>query len=429
MIKHIQYYKMKFRLASPLAVGSGENSHTDSDVILDSRGLPVIPATAFAGIIRHYLGIECDDKNEFFGYIDGEKSSESKVLCYDAVAVSDNYTTVRDSVALEEKVGKDGAKFDLEAVETNAEFITLFELHDADETQQNDFKDALSAMQSGFLRIGSKTSRGYGQIEILDLKKAEFTFPDDRKKWLDFSPYDFDSDAFYQPELMEESDRKFTKISLELKQKSAVSIRSYTVKDANDIASADYIQLSTNDGVPVIPGTSWAGAFRQRFAEFLRNEQPFDKEFFNDVWGFVDDKSKEGNKSQNQDKEKPAQQKSKIYFSESRLSGGTSKIITRTSIDRFSAGTKSHALYTEKTYYHGNCTLDIYIKNTVKMQKCMQILSAVICDLDRGYLAVGGLTSVGRGLFSVEKIFINEDDRTEALKSGNIQAMAGGQKS
>ena len=155
MTKHIQYYKMKFRLASPLAIGSGENSHTDSDVILDSRGFPMIPATAFAGVIRHYLDIECTDKTEFFGYIDGEKSSESKVRCYDAVAVSDTYTAVRDSVALEEKVGKDGAKFDLEAVETNAEFITLFELHDADETQQNDFKDALSAMQSGFLRIGS----------------------------------------------------------------------------------------------------------------------------------------------------------------------------------------------------------------------------------------------------------------------------------
>ena len=410
MTKHIQYYKMKFRLASPLAVGSGENSHTDSDVILDSRGFPMIPATAFAGVIRHYLGIECNDKNEFFGYIDGENSSESKVRCYDAVAVSDTYTAVRDSVALKEKVGKDGAKFDLEAVETNAEFITLFELHDADETQQNDFKDALSAMQSGFLRIGSKTSRGYGQIAITDLKKAEFTFPADRKKWLDFSPYDFDSDTCYQPEILEEFNRKFTKISLELKQKGAISIRSYTVKNAEDISSADYIQLSTNDGVPVIPGTSWAGAFRQRFDEFAQ-----DREFLRDVWGFIDEEAQ-------------TQQKSKIYFSESRLSGGTSKIITRTSIDRFSAGIKSHALYTEKTYHHGNCTLDIHIKNTVHdMQKCMQILSAVICDLDRGYLAVGGLTSVGRGLFTVEKIFINEDDRTEALKSGNIEAMAGGQ--
>ena len=423
MPEKLKYYKMKFRLASPLAVGSGETIHTDSDIILDSRDCPVIPAAAFAGVIRHYLDIECNDKTEFFGYIDGEKSSESKIKFYDAISVSDSYITVRDSVALksEEKVGEEGAKFDQQAVETNAEFITLFELSNADENQQKDFEEALSAMQAGFLRIGSKTSRGYGQIEITDLKKAEFLLPGDRKKWLDFSPYDFDSDAYYQPVILTETSSKFIKIHLELKQKGAVSIRSYTVKNKEDISSADYMQLATNDGVPVIPGTSWAGAFRQRFAEFLGNEQPFDKEFFNDVWGFVDDTS------QTQDKEKQAQQKSKIYFSESRLSDGDSKIITRTSIDRFSAGIKSHALYTEKTYYHGSCELDIHIKDNVKdMQKCMQILSAVICDLDRGYLAVGGLTSVGRGLFTVEKFFVNEDDRTEVLKSGNIQAMTGG---
>ena len=412
MTEKMQYYKMKFRLASPLAVGSGENSHTDSDVILDSRGLPVIPATAFAGVIRHYLDVECNDKSEFFGYIDGESSAESKIRFYDAVSVSDSYTTVRDSVALEEKVGKEGAKFDQQAVETNAEFITLFELCNADEIQQNDFKSALFAMQSGFLRIGSKTSRGYGQIEITDLKKAEFILPDDRKKWLDFSPYDFDSDVYYQPETISEASDKFTKIHLELKQQSAVSIRSYTVKNAEDISSADYIQLSTNDGVPVIPGTSWAGAFRQRFKEFAQDE-----EFLRDVWGFVEERTQ-------------SQQKSKIYFSESRLSGGTSRIITRTSIDRFSAGIKNHALYSEKTYYHGTCSLDIHIRNTVSdMQKCLQILSAVICDLDRGYLAVGGLTSVGRGLFSVEKITVQHQDMTEALKSGNIKAMAGGQAS
>ena len=120
-------------------------------------------------------------------------------------------------------------------------------------------------------------------------------FPE-KEKWLDFSPYDFDSDACYQPEILEEFDRKFTKISLELKQKGAISIRSYTVKNAEDISSADYIQLSTNDGVPVIPGTSWAGAFRQRFDEFSQN-----KELFKDVWGFVDEKSQ-------------TQQKSKIYY-------------------------------------------------------------------------------------------------------------------
>ncbi len=412
MKEKIQYYKMKFRLASPLAVGSGENSHTDSDVILDSRGQPVIPAAAFAGVIRHYLGVECDDKDKFFGYIDKKDSCESKIRFYDAVSVSENYTAVRDSVALEEKVGKDGAKFDQEAVETNAEFITLFELHQADETQEKRFKKALFAMQAGFLRIGSKTSRGYGQICITDLKKAEFLLPDDRKKWLAFQPYNFDAEEEYQPEVLEVFESNFKTIHLELKQQGALSIRNYTVKNAEDISSADYIQLSTNDGVPVIPGTSWAGAFRQRFAEFAQNP-----EWVREIWGFVDEEPKN-------------QKKSMIYFSESRLADGVPKILTRTSIDRFSAGTKNHALYSEKTYYYGTCSLDIHVLKTVSsLEQCIELLSAVICDLDRGYLAVGGLTSVGRGLFSVTKMEIDGRDVTQAIKSGNIQNITGGQKS
>lgn len=73
-MSEIKYYKIKFVLASPLAIGSGENTSTDSDVILDSKGNPVIPATAFAGVIRHYLGIECNDRNEVFGYINGQET-------------------------------------------------------------------------------------------------------------------------------------------------------------------------------------------------------------------------------------------------------------------------------------------------------------------------------------------------------------------
>lgn len=121
MSKTLKYYNIIFRIVSPLAVGSGENANTDKDIILDSRGVPVIPASAVAGVFRHFLGAEGPD--ERFGYIAGKKSVESKIRFYDAQLISDNYfTTVRDSVALEEKVGKDGAKFDLEAVETGVDY-------------------------------------------------------------------------------------------------------------------------------------------------------------------------------------------------------------------------------------------------------------------------------------------------------------------
>lgn len=411
----VKYYKIRFRLASPLAVGSGEDYHTDSDILLDSRGVPIISATAFAGVIRHYLDIECDDETEVFGYTKGQKSMSSKVRFYDAKMVTDSFVTVRDSVKLKNKVGITGAKFDKEALETNAEFVTIFELHDYKEYDR-EIREAVYAFNAGILRIGSKTSRGYGQIAITDIRECEFTLPDDRKKWLGFEPYDYESNEHYSENIIQtiqeenrNSDDRYINIHLELSQQGAVSIRSYTVKNPKDVSSADYVQIATNDNVPVIPGTSWAGAFRERFEEFAGEEDTV-KELF----GFVDDtKSKK-------------QMKSKIYFSESRIAGGQSKVITRNSIDRFSAGTKDGALYTEKTYYNGKCSLDIIIKRSVTyINRDMKIISAVICDLDRGYLAVGGLTSVGRGIFSVDSITINGKDVTAAMKALNIAEMVG----
>ncbi len=444
----LTYYRIKLQLASPLAVGSGEDSNTDSDVILDSSGAPIIPATSIAGAVRHFLGVECDDKSMLFGYVNGKNgnngnnvdngsdSLESKVKFYDAVLISDSFITVRDSVALENKVGVNGAKFDKEAVETlqdlqsvkiriqakfdkeavetDSVFETLIELRNVSEDEENAILDAVSAIDSGLLRIGSKTTRGYGEFRVTEIKKAVFCLPDDRKEWVEFLPYDFSSDKCYTDILHEIKNRKqnfnYTRIHLELKQRGAVSIRSYTVKNANDIKTADFVQLSTNDGVPVIPGTSWAGAFRKRFSDFTGK----DKEYVNSVWGDVDI-------------EKNIQSKSKIIFSESRLANYVEKKIDRNAIDRFSAGIKDGALYSEKTVYNGKCSLNIDIKNDVaEPDKCMKIISAVICDLDRGYLAVGGLTSVGRGLFSVEKVTIDNADVTEAMKRADIQGMTGG---
>lgn len=419
----LTYYRIKLQLASPLAVGSGEDSNTDSDVILDSSGAPIIPATSIAGAVRHFLGVECDDKNMLFGYVNGNNgnnvdngndSLESKVKFYDAVLISDSFITVRDSVALENKVGVKGAKFDKEAVETDSVFETLIELRNVSEDEENAILDAVSAIDSGLLRIGSKTTRGYGEFRVTEIKKAVFCLPNDRKEWVEFLPYDFSSDKCYTDILHEIKNRKqnfnYTRIHLELKQRGAVSIRSYTVKNANDIKTADFVQLSTNDGVPVIPGTSWAGAFRKRFSDFTGK----DKEYVNSVWGNVDTN-------------KNIQSKSKIIFSESRLTNYVEKKIDRNAIDRFSAGTKDGALYSEKTVYNGKCSLNIDIKNDVaEPDKCMKIISAVICDLDRGYLAVGGLTSVGRGLFSVEKVTIDNADVTEAMKRADIQGMTGG---
>ena len=403
-MSRIKYFNVVFRLASPLAVGSGENANTDSDVILDSRGMPVIPATALAGVFRHFLDEQ--GKAGIFGYVNGNDSAESRVRFYDAVLISDEaFTTVRDSVKLEKKVGVKGAKFDFEAVETGVDFNSLIELNDADEAAE-DILNALSAIDAGYLRAGSKTSRGYGQLKVISVKEAAFTLPDEKDSWLDFDGFDRNNKC-YKETALPDIDHSFIRIKMKLRQNGAISIRSYTVKNADDIASADYVQLSLKNGTPVISGTSWAGAFRERFRRFA--DDTMTKELFGDV-----------------DIKEETQKKSLIYFSESMVSGGEMKVITRNSVDRFTAGTRDGALYTERTCYNGSCELDIFIrkKDLTEAEKKTAYLCAVICDLNRGYLAVGGLTSVGRGMFTVENIAINGTDVTAALRAEDVPAMA-----
>ena len=182
--------------------------------------------------------------------------------------------------------------------------------------------------------------------------------PGDREKWLGFYPYDYDSDNDYT-DIIEalkahSADSYYDRIVLRLKQKGALSIRSYTVKD---IADADFTQLSDKDGTPVIPGTSWAGAFRSRFKELSGDRRLTDK-----LFGYVDI-------SEN------TQQKSKIVFSESRIKDSVKKLITRTSIDRFSGGVKEKALYSEITRYNGECILEISLPSKMDHTFCGHLRS------------------------------------------------------
>ena len=141
-------YKLNITLASPLSIGSGANANTDKDVIVDRCGLPFIPASSLAGVLRSYISANRGRalENALFGYTADSKEAKRKidakdpdyierrslVRVYDGLCKSydpDHYfITTRDMVALKNRIGIDGAKFDMEAVETGAEFVAYIEL-------------------------------------------------------------------------------------------------------------------------------------------------------------------------------------------------------------------------------------------------------------------------------------------------------------
>ena len=214
---------------------------------------------------------------------------------------------------------------------------------------------------------------------VFDLRSV-----DELKQWLDFNPEKYDK---WESVDVLEGMSKSSSITVHLKQRGGLSIRRYTTEPSeNDVAQPDMEQLTAHgeNGVePVIPGTTWAGAIRHRMNEF-----GIDGEIESNLFGMVSGNEKK---------------KSAIIFGESRLTGAKGKVISRNTIDRFTGGTKDAALFTEKTFYGGETDLVVSWSDAMD-DNVIDALAATLTDLHYGFLAIGGETSIGRGLFEITKI-------------------------
>ena len=404
-----RYYCFDIVLVSPLSLSSGLSENTDSDVLLDSRGKPYIPATSIAGVLASRLSI--DAKERLYGISPKGDNEKSNVIFYDAeyIGECEPIISIRDSVALE------GAKFDFETVEPGVRFKAYMELDDIVTAEDEELiKAQLAALDSGILRFGHKTSRGYGQVRLENVRRREFT---EVAKWLKFDMYDencwAESNAVELSKM--ESDEDI--IELDLILKGALSIRSYTteVTAEGEPTAPDYKYLSLRNGKPVIPGTTWAGVFRDNVARLLGVNKMEDG-VMRKLFGYVEQKSKK-------------MQKSRITFSESVFEDGSyeNKLITRNSIDRFSAATNDGALYTELTMYGGKTRLTVSLpKDTDNVMQ--SALLAAFADLDNGFTAVGGLTAVGHGVFEIADIRLNGEKKTECFKNYDFKGFFGGEQ-
>lgn len=378
---------------------------TDKDIIRNSRGEPYIPGTTLAGIYRTFF----EDPDEYFGSLQSGKSSE--IITYDACLNTENpKITTRDCVGLDQyKTGIPGAKFDFEILEPGAGFVTYLERNEYSQKPnpkgqeyketgriQNAADIIAAAWKNKRIIIGAKGSRGLGQVTDIRIHIREFDFdqPSDIDDWISFDLYSNDgwSREWELPETDIQKRECGTHLAVSLIQKSPLTIRTYTTDIGDhvpDYKQAAYIRNGKE--IPVIPGTSWAGAFRHHMGKMIRNPQLLQKLF--------------GSKSENNGQ--MAGKKSAVMFCESEIRNAESKTVTRNAIDRFSGGTVDGALFTEKSCMGGNTLLEIRINEEHIEEECIKALAASIVDLDLGFLALGGETSVGHGIFGITEITVN----------------------
>lgn len=402
MIKSKIYYYVRMELLSPISIGNGDDLLTDHDCLRNSKGMPFIPGSSLAGVFSHYLG---EEMLALFTPKIEDEYKQSPYYISDANIVLDDKkrnvsTSIRDGVKLKpDKIAEDGAKFDFEIVESSTKFDFRIEVivrdHDNIDKMKKVVDVILHGLNSGEILLGYKSKRGYGKVKIEDVKIKEFT-KNSLEEMLLFDKYQMDKyDQYSIPDI--DNENKYDYMQVHLRQVGGISIRKYSAT----AGEVDFEHVTSN-GKPVIPGTSWNGLIRRQIAEYL------DDDIISNCCVKINDWFGEAKKRDTTGRA------SNIIIEESIIQDAKRIQITRNKISRFSAGVSNRALFSEVSYFNGDTVLGIKVKKSIEEDpdnsRIIGLISLVIKDIDNGFIALGGQTAIGRGLFKVLKVTLNGNE-------------------
>lgn len=410
------------RLASPLSIGSGEEVYSDADVVVNAKGEPYIPGTSLAGTLREYQSAvsRVEQAEWWFGMPEtgtpgSQEDRQSRIFVYDATITSAELE-IRDGVRLSEnKTAIAKGKYDRQYVKPGATVRIRLELVVREDWLKKQSQQAIwqeawewirrwcGGLESGELRLGARSRRGFGKIAVVSTRIRRFNMEDreSHQEWLD---WDWDQkDAFTASDSEEMKGIKAIPeiehcLRVPLQISDTMMIRSCAATFTRDGGIPDYGQLMAageGENHAVVPGSSWAGAFRTHLTKIIQrvgilSDWETAQKILEPVFG-------SWNKA---DEELRA---SRIVFEETDVQGGHGYTTSRNAIDRFTGGTVLGALYEERPWAGGRTELCIrWRKANSDFDKAVcGMLLWVIKDLQEGILAIGGETSVGRGICSV----------------------------
>ena len=427
---------------APLNIGIGSKGiKSDSLVLRDINGLPLIPGTTIAGLLRHTLGQE-EDK-----YMGSQQMGSPLIITEAKMLDSDG--TVLDGIIPQEKLNSEflvnfrqlpirqhakighrgattkGGKFDEEVVLKGTRFCFEMEML-SDKDDDAKFKELLDTLNSDTFRIGSGSRSGFGEIEVVDsqcqYKKINLDNPEQRKWYLKKSS-----------SLSEEWQDAET---IELKKPSATGWTTYTVKlkpidfmlfgsgFGNDKADMSFVresfvdwrngnaQVKNREQVILIPASSVKGALSHRlafhynrikgvYADTLVAGEKIDdfvgknNEAVKAVFGSEGEKDADGkmqNKLRGNVLMSDILQEASVY----------PKVLNHVSIDRFTGGAIDGALYNEETLYAKGHSfeLKLLVNNSAFDNKDVKTaFEKTLEDLCSGMLPLGGGVNRGNGCF------------------------------
>lgn len=402
---------------TPLAIGSGEKDLlTDALVAVDSNGLPYIPATSIAGVVRSMMrALLSDDSPEsesaiiksLFGFQgsgkdkDSGKGSEiifteaklldsngcvmdgmrdSRMLAEDSLLGHYAALPVRQHVKITDKgVAADKGLFSHQVVFAGSRFCFEIEML-SDGSNFSLFESVLSRLFDVSFRLGGGTRDGFGKIKIVDMAVVQLDLrnPDDLNAYLgkssslnsDFwksigakaktiSSSQTDSNDYirYQLRLMPESFFQFgSGFSDDSADMTPVKARKveWHEKDGKVVGNL-------HDNLVLIPATSLKGALAHRVAfhwnrlmgQFADDMLDTD---FKKITGSRNNAVRLLFGSEGDEKEGIAISRGNLIFADIIQAPIPDKMFNHLKIDRFTGGGIEGALFSEKASYGaGQC--------------------------------------------------------------------------
>ncbi len=427
---------------SPLNIGSGNKGiKTDSLVLRDVNGLPFIPGTTIAGLLRHTLG---KDEEKLMG----SQEMGSPLIITEAKML-DSDGTVLDGILSQEKLNSEflqhfrqlpirqhakighrgatvkGGKFDEEIVLKGTRFCFEMEMLSAG-ADDTDFKRLLNVLISDTFRIGSGSRSGFGEIEVVghqcQYKTVDLT-NDEQREW-----YLKKTSSLYEKwngaevlTLQPTKTQEWTTYELELKPVDFLLFGSGFGNDMADMTfvretfidwSGERAQIVDGKRVLLIPASSVKGALSHRLAfhynrltgKFVDKLQ--DGECIDDYVGKNNAAVKAvfGSEGDLVDGKMKHKQRGCVLISDIiKEAVLPTKVLNHVSIDRFTGGAIDGALFNEETLYAKGYTfcLKLMVETTAfDGNYTIRIaFEEALKDLCSGMLPLGGGVNRGNGCF------------------------------
>jgi len=417
-------------LQTPAHFGNGDSTDlTDMPLLTDARDgkTPLLTGATLAGALRSYLrerehGFGAEEADGYasvllFGGIkEKEDGAQSPLIVDDARG--ENYgVELREGVRIDRKsrTAEHGKLYDSQVWQAGTKFPLRFELliceGDDGVMLQRALATALDGLQNGEIAFGMRKRRGLGAVTVMEWRAREYDLLNvkDLRAWIETGDANLTTTA--QIDIWAALGIKGTEEIKDLRAyfeidatfwlDGSLLIRSQGGKDDTgpDMAYLRARQASGQE-MPILSGTSLAGALRARAEKIVRTLKPgnADNAVTDLVDGLFGSDMEEIEKRRKHGEDAKAKA-SRLRVSEQMIENAVTNLVqNRVSIDRFTGGALETALFNQQPAF-GDGATTLRMKLVVQNPKHGEIglLLLLLKDLWTGDLPLGGESSVGRG--------------------------------